>query len=178
MNLPIVLGVGNPLLGDDGIGPVAVARLKNAALPAGVDLVDAGTSALTVFDVVTGGRDVILIDAVHIPGGAPGTIVELDLTPAAVRQRAPRFSLHEVDLQAVFALARALSRTVAPVHVIGFIPDAPLLADCRLSPPAAAAVDEIVARVRRRLAGLSASGDREHPEDAAEQAASMSPAGK
>jgi hydrogenase maturation protease len=160
--LPIVLGVGNPLIGDDGIGPVVVSRLRNERLPAGVELIDAGTSAFTVFDVVTGGRDVILIDAVQIAGGRPGTVVELDLTPAAaMRHGAPRFSLHEVDLAGVFALATALSRPVAPVHVIGFHVTAPPEADCRLSPAAAAAVDEIVARVCGRLARLSSGDDAE-----------------
>ena len=170
-NLPVVLGVGNPLVGDDGIGPVVVSRLRNEPLPVGVELIDAGTSAFTVFDEVTGGRDVILIDAVQIAGGTPGTVVELDLTPtAAMRHGAPRFSLHEVDLEGVFALAAALSRPVAAVHVIGFNVIARPQADCRLSPAAAAAVDEIVARVCRRLVRLSGGGDAGRAECVRERA--------
>jgi hydrogenase maturation protease len=171
--LPVVLGVGNPLIGDDGIGPVVVSRLRNERLPDGIELIDAGTSAFTFFDVVTGGRDVILIDAVQVAGGRPGTVVELDLTPAAVRDGAPRFSLHEVDLQGVLALALALARPVAPVHVIGFNVTAPQTPDCRLSPAAAAAVDEIVARVCRRLARV-AEGDA----DAADCGRECAPARK
>jgi hydrogenase maturation protease len=143
-----VLGVGNPLLGDDGIGGAAIARLEGERLPAGVELRDAGTSMIDVVTVLGRYERVIVIDAVAILGRTRGSVVEFELADAAVKGALPAISAHEFELGGLMALAAALSLELPPVHVIGFVPVSIELGR-GLSPAAAAALDDIVARVLR-----------------------------
>ncbi len=47
-----IIGLGNPLMGDDGAGIAAVERLASLPLPAGVEVVDGGTGGLTLLDLM------------------------------------------------------------------------------------------------------------------------------
>jgi hydrogenase maturation protease len=75
----VVLGVGNVLLGDDGVGVRLVEELRRlaaddpAAVPAGTRLVDGGTLGLGLLDAVRGARSLLLLDAVNLDQAA-GTI--------------------------------------------------------------------------------------------------------
>jgi hydrogenase maturation protease len=61
----LVLGLGNPLAGDDGFGPAVIARLRaEPALAHGADLRDAGTDLLGHIDTLAGYDEVVLVDAV------------------------------------------------------------------------------------------------------------------
>ena len=75
----LVLGVGNVLLGDDGVGVRVVEELRRlaaddpAAVPAGARLVDGGTLGLGLLDAVRGARSLLLLDAVNLDQEA-GTV--------------------------------------------------------------------------------------------------------
>lgn len=60
----LVLGVGNILLGDDGVGIHVVGRLRKLDVPRGVEVVDGGTGGLALAGLIDGRRKVILVDAV------------------------------------------------------------------------------------------------------------------
>jgi hydrogenase maturation protease len=157
----LVLGVGNALLGDGGIGGAAIARLERERLPARVELRDAGTSMI---DVVAGlGRyeRVIVIDAVKVLGRTRGSVVEFELSCGAAGDALATVSTHEFELGGLRALAAALAIELPAVHVVGFVPVSIELGS-GLTPAAAAALDDIVARVlrlvleaRRRPAGAA-----------------------
>jgi len=68
-----VLGVGQELMTDDGIGPAVVRRLRDDRLGRGVLAIDAGTALPDALDLVPPGADVVVIDVVS-GGGAPGTV--------------------------------------------------------------------------------------------------------
>jgi len=71
----LIAGVGNILLGDDGIGPYVVRKLAaNYVFEEGVELEDLGTPALDFIDHIAGLDALIVVDAVK-NGEAPGTIV-------------------------------------------------------------------------------------------------------
>lgn len=75
----VVIGVGNVLLGDDGVGVRAVEALRAAAaedptvLPADTRLVDGGTLGLDLLWTVSGARSLLLLDAVDLRQ-QPGTV--------------------------------------------------------------------------------------------------------
>ncbi len=69
-----VIGVGNPLMGDDGVGIAAVVRLSTTALPEGVEVIDGGTGGITLLHLMEGARRVVFVDAVDM-GRCPGSIV-------------------------------------------------------------------------------------------------------
>lgn len=100
----VVVGLGNPLMGDDGLGLVALERLREEwYVPDDVELVDGGTWGLSLLPVIESARRVLLIDAIQ-SGMPPGTEAVL------ARDEIPRFlstklSPHQIDLREVLALA-------------------------------------------------------------------------
>ena len=74
----LVLGLGNVLLGDDGLGAAAVACIeRDYIVPLGVRLEDGGTLGLSLLGLVADSDRVILVDAVRTDD-PPGTLVRLD----------------------------------------------------------------------------------------------------
>jgi hydrogenase maturation protease len=71
----LILGVGNPMMGDDGVGTAVVDRLIGTGLPAGVRAV-AGLDVFTLPQVWNSERNVWIVDAM-MRGGTPGTIHHL-----------------------------------------------------------------------------------------------------
>ena len=77
----LVLGIGNILMGDEGVGVHVVRHLEKGAIPDGVELLDGGTGSFLLLDPMQLARKVILVDAT-LDENPPGT----------VRRLAPRFS--------------------------------------------------------------------------------------
>jgi hydrogenase maturation protease len=146
----IVIGVGNPLLGDDGLGLAALARLREAwVLPAEVELLDGGTWGMNLLPLIEDADRVLLIDAIDT-GAAPGTQVTMP------RGRLPRYlatkiSPHQVDLSDVLALAELRGTLPAETIAIGMQP-AGFEFGSPLSEPLRAGLDDLVEGVVRRLA--------------------------
>ncbi len=59
----LILGVGNLVLNDEGVGIHIIQMLKSAILPEGVDLIDAGVGGDIIYDTLQGYKQVILIDS-------------------------------------------------------------------------------------------------------------------
>ena len=106
----VVLGLGNPLMGDEGIGIEIVARLSLLAhrFPR-VEFVDAGTAGLSLLHKLSGRRKALIIDCCRMRI-IPGSIVVFG--PEAVRsvKTLSHFSLHETDVLKVIELARKLGQ--------------------------------------------------------------------
>jgi len=98
-----VIGVGNILLKDEGIGVRVAEYIKEKGLlPPEIDVVDGGTGGMQLISIIKDADCLIIIDAVK-SGGRPGTIYRftIDDIPVRIRQKT---SLHELGLQEVFAL--------------------------------------------------------------------------
>lgn len=146
----VVLGVGNLLRRDEGVGVLLVRELlARYRLPPGVRAVDAGTAGLRVLPLLEGADRVVVVDAVDV--GAPaGTVVRLapeELPPAA----APSLSVHEAGpLETLEVLAAVRGRTV-PAVVVGVQPGDLSPWDDRLTEPVRAALPEALAAVVAEL---------------------------
>ena len=117
----VVIGLGNPLMGDDGLGLIALAQLQAQWLvPEEIDLVDGGTWGMTLLPVIESAASLLLIDAIEMRA-APGTLHLLE------RGRIPRYlatkiSPHQVDLHDVLALAELRGTFPAEAVAIGLQP--------------------------------------------------------
>ena len=80
--LVLVVGIGNPDRGDDGVGPVIVRRLKGR-VPADVRILECGGDALTLLDEWEGFASVILVDAVA-PIDRPGRVATLSVHQSSI----------------------------------------------------------------------------------------------
>jgi hydrogenase maturation protease len=151
----VVIGLGNPLMADDGIGLAALARLgREWDLGDGVELIDGGTWGMNLLPLLEEARDVVFLDAVR-SGAAPGTVVELE-GDALPRGLMLKLSPHQIDLREVLALL-ALRRTLPPRMIaFGIEPDVVDMSTS-LSRTAEAALPDLLSRV---AAYLTARGHR------------------
>jgi len=101
-----IIGIGNLILKDEGVGVHAVQRLEGMNLPPSVEVIDGGTDAMDLLPMFQDYERIIVIDALKA-GGRPGTIYRV--TPEEImHDRMRTLSLHEVGLLDVLGMARQL----------------------------------------------------------------------
>jgi hydrogenase maturation protease len=141
----LVLGLGNLLLEDDGIGSAAVALLdERYTPPEGARVLDGGTLGLSLLPYLEDADNVILVDAVKSDAG-PGEFVRLDgndVGPAV----ATRLSPHQVGVADLLDGARWLDRYPKRVVLLGVVPGSMELA-VGLSPHVQPALPGLVDRI-------------------------------
>lgn len=149
----LILGVGNPLLGDDGAGIRAVELLQQQNLPDYIQIQEIGTPGWGLGAWLEGRSSVILIDAVQM-GLAPGTWRRIDLDEVQLLMEEPAFSLHQPDLACGLALAQELNILPGKLTLYGIEP-ADLEPGSPISPSVNAnlprLVESIVEDLRRGL---------------------------
>ena len=147
----LIVGVGSPILGDDGVGIVIARRCRELfSQNEDVRIVEIGTGGLSLLDIVSGYDRLILLDAA-ISGSPAGTVRVLteDALSGAVHLGAG----HEADLATTLALGRKLAGQSLPRHVHIVAVEVRNITDFseNLSPEAEAAVPEAVAAVEKLL---------------------------
>ena len=116
----LVLGLGNPLRCDDGVGiKVAEAVRKKISCPE-VEVVETDTSGFGLLDLLLGYEQAIIIDAIQTSEGSPGQVYRLGLEDLAPSQ--PTLT-HSVDLPAAIKFGRELGLPM-PEEVIIFAVEA------------------------------------------------------
>jgi len=153
----VVLGLGNPLMGDDGLGLAALERLREQWEIPGVELVDGGTWGMNLLPLVEESTNLILLDAIR-SGDAPGTLVEWE------RDRLPRYlslklSPHQIDLREVLALAEWRDTMPEEVVAIGLAPRDVVMTPA-LSPEVEAGLERMVEATLRYLAWWGFGAER------------------
>jgi hydrogenase maturation protease len=143
----LVLGIGNVLMGDEGVGVHVVCHLEKSGVPEGVELLDGGTGSFLLLEPMQRARKIILVDAA------------LDnLPPGTVRRLTPRFSseyprtltAHDIGLKDLLDTFYLLE---GPVDVVLFAVSIASLQEIgmELSPEIAARVPEVGELVLREL---------------------------
>ncbi len=149
MGKKVVLGVGNLLLTDEGIGIHAIQRmLDKKVLPEEIEIIDGGTAGLALLYFLEGVDTLLIIDAVET-GGPPGTIVRLagDRIPAYM---ALKVSPHEITLPDFLAAAKLRDLYPKEVVVWGMQPQS-LEVGVDLSPDVEARLDTLIDLVVEEL---------------------------
>lgn len=149
----VVLGLGNLLMGDDGVGVAALAALaSDPRLPGGVQLLDGGTLGLSLLPYVRSAPDLILVDAVR-GDGPPGSLVRLEgeEVPGAVLER---LSVHQVGVADLVAGARLLGGWPERIVLCGVVPESIELR-VELSPAVQDAIPSLVELVLAELGRLA-----------------------
>jgi len=162
----LVAGIGNLLLGDEGLGVHAVRALeqRRAIASSGATLVDAGTA---LFDVLAECRHegtLVLLDAVRA-GQPPGTVYRLELDPGTVLAGAPRrdgLSLHSWDALDALSAASMLGRVPGRVVLLGIEP-ACVEPGTSLSPPVLQAMPRLLDAAEREVAEARSQPSRALP---------------
>ncbi len=139
----LIVGVGNPLLGDEGVGLHAVRNLSQLPMPADVSLLNCGCDLLNLVSYIDKPKKIIILDAIRA-GGKPGRIYRFDLDELQTVQTQTR-SAHQ--LQTVDAL-----RLLEKVY--------PCLNSCRITvigvePKAMALSGDLSQEVKASIADLT-----------------------
>lgn len=92
----LVLGIGNLVLNDEGIGIHVVNALNEMEIPQGVDVLDGGTGGLALLETLQSYRQLILVDAA-LDNNPVGTIRRL--SPKYSKDYPPLLSAHEIGLK-------------------------------------------------------------------------------
>ncbi len=148
----LVLGLGNVLLADDGVGSAAVTQLHDRYEPCdGARVFDGGTLGLSLLPYLDRADIVILVDAIRADA-APGSLVRLDgddVAPAV----ATRLSPHQIGVADLLDGARWLDRYPARVILLGLVPESIELA-VGLTPSVGRALPGLVTRIVEEAAAL------------------------
>lgn len=118
----LILGLGNILLGDDGLGVRAVERLQERCdMPPELSVLDGGTLGLALMQVLSGVDRAILVDAV-MTGDPPGTLVRLSgdaVAPAIEAHLSP----HQIGVADLLDGLRWLDAVPPELLLVGIVPE-------------------------------------------------------
>ena len=148
----VVMGIGNPLLGDDGFGVEVAQRVRHLFAAShelsDVEVVDGGSQGLYLLPYLQGRTHIIVADAIAF-GGRPGEVVRLtaDQVPARLQVK---MSEHQVGFNEVLALLRLLGEEPREFVFFGVEPKSNHWAD-PLSPEVEAAILPVAEQIKAQV---------------------------
>ena len=150
----LILGLGNPLLGDDAIGLKVAGRLRDRLLGRDdVDVQEDEAGGLRLMERLTGYQRAIIVDAI-VSGGTPGTICRMESGDVPTQRTA---IAHGIDLPRALALGRQLGYPMpAEVRIVAIEAESVLEFRHDMTPAVAAAVEPAVAAVLDEVERLTA----------------------
>jgi len=149
-----VIGLGNPILGDDGVGWCVAEQVRDGLRGRDVDVLCLAVGGVSLMEEMVGCERALLVDAV-VTGGTPGEVVSCPLDALGDPACGHTASTHDTTLVTALTMGRALKAPLPDdVWVVGVEVDPARLNEFSdaLSPEVAAAVPEAVRRVQEWLA--------------------------
>jgi len=141
----LIIGLGNTLRGDDGVGVRLAQMLARQTLPNEVEVADGGTQGLGIVNMMEGRQRLILVDAADVEK-TPGRFVRFTLDEAVLRGHDQYLSVHSAGLREALLLAQALEMLPDEVIIFGVQP-ANLDWMSTLSPEVEAALPDLISAV-------------------------------
>jgi hydrogenase maturation protease len=145
----LVLGIGNLVMSDDGVGVKVVQRLQQEyRFPNCVEVLDGGTLGLDLLPKLEGLERLIIVDAVET-GQKPGTCVRLtgEELPIALETK---LSPHQMGLKDLLAVSELMGHSARQMVLIGVQPGS-IEMDTELTPEVEAVVDVLMANILNEL---------------------------
>jgi len=119
----LILGLGNVLYGDDGLGVLAVHLIeRDYEIPAGVRVADGGTLGLSLLPLLQQARRVVIVDAIASPGAAPGELVRLESAEVAPAVQS-RLSPHQIGVADLLTGATLAECMPDELVLLGLVPE-------------------------------------------------------
>jgi len=147
----VVIGLGNVLLSDEGIGVHIVRRLSSRQdkFPY-VDFIDADTGGMNVLHLIANRKRAVIIDCAKM-GAKPGTLMRF--TPDEVQsvKKLSQYSLHEQDILQVINLSKQLGECPKEIIIFGIEPESTEPGQ-NLSKTLADKIDTYADEIRKELA--------------------------
>jgi len=151
----LVMGIGNLLLTDDGVGVIAAQTLIERTWPEHIYVCEAGTFTHDIFYRFEGYSDILVLDVVHAKG-TPGDLYRLSEKDLLDNDK-QRLSIHDIDLLDSLRMARMYFNTHPNLHIIGMEPHDITTWNIGLSPACAAALPNFLTLAEREINSIVAS---------------------
>lgn len=118
-----VVGVGNEIMGDDGLGPTLIRRLEDSLLGSTDDirLVNAGTTAFLALEAMSGAARAVVIDAITI-GEDPGGIHEYRCIEGSFEGATPDMTMHDISFTEALVAGRDVYDLPDEIRILGVEP--------------------------------------------------------
>ena len=117
----LVIGLGNILLKDEGVGVRCIEYLRGRGLDNGIKLVDGATLGFDLLDEIKDFEKVVVVDAVDM-GKEPGHITSFDAEQLLSLPCGEKFSLHEIGLIDVIQVGKKIGYNFGNVKIVGIQP--------------------------------------------------------
>jgi len=144
----VILGVGNLLLSDEGVGVHVANELIKRQLPPGVKVIEGGTDGFRLLNVITEADRLIVVDAVK-GGGIPASIYRFDIDEVQNCPSGFKTSVHQIGILEVINLSGLIGKTPRTT-VIGIEPKS-LEMSMELSPEIKEKIPRIIELVLEEL---------------------------
>ena len=138
----LVLGVGNLLLKDEGVGVHVARKLMEMDLPSHVEVLDGGTGGFDLLDEIEGRKKVIVVDTAQA-GKPAGTMYRMTTEDIEQTEKA-RISLHDIDMTDLLKLADLFKIEKPEIVIIGIEPKDMESASTELSPEIEAVIPKVI----------------------------------
>ena len=144
----VVLGVGNLLLSDEGVGVHVANALMKMTLPSEVTVIEGGTDGFGLLNIITESDRLIVVDAVR-GGAAAGSIYRFDIDDIHEYPAAYKTSVHQIGILEVIRLSSLIGKT-PETTIIGIEPKS-LAMGMELSPEIRAKIPSIIERIQEEI---------------------------
>lgn len=149
----LIVGCGNLLRGDDGVGPILVRHLWERGMPEAVRLADGGTAGMDVAFKMRGAERVVIIDA-STTGAAPGTIYRVPGAELADLPPLQGLHSHSFRWDHAIAFARWALGDECPTDITVFLIEAAdMTLGADLSPAVATAMEKVIDMIEADFVG-------------------------
>lgn len=143
----VIIGIGNILLQDDGVGVHVIKQLENEKLPTTIELVDGGTSTLDTLGFFLDYKKVIVVDCLRA-GLIPGTIYKIK--PDDIKNyKKENLSIHDVQILDVVKMANMMNK-YPEVVIFGIEPEK-IAVDLEMTLTMVSKIPEIVSNIKKEL---------------------------
>jgi hydrogenase maturation protease len=119
----VVLGLGNLLMSDEGIGIHLIRKLSEHQdkFPS-IEFIDAGTGGMNVLHLIANRKKTVIIDCVKMDK-KPGTIKRFEPADVQTVKKMMHFSLHEADILRIIDLSKQLGECPQKIVIFGIEPE-------------------------------------------------------
>ncbi len=148
----LVLGIGNSLLTDDGVGVLAAQTLQQEPWPEGVTVMDGGTFTQDIFYLFQDYDELLVLDVIHA-GHAPGTLYTLTEDDLVANEK-QRMSIHDIDMVDSLKMCELKNGRRPRMRIVGMEPHDITSWNIGLSAPCQAAFDDFLSLVRKEITQL------------------------
>lgn len=145
----LVLGIGNSLLTDDGVGVFAAEALQKESWPEEVTIIEGGTFTQDIFYLFEGYDRLLVLDVIHA-GHKPGTLYQLTEDDLISNEK-QRMSIHDIDMVDSLKMCELKCGSRPRMEILGMEPQDITSWNIGLSEPCQTVFEDFLSLARKAI---------------------------